>query len=90
MGPSDPALTNQVVRATSEALPGAVDAAAGVAQLLCGPVRVVSFWIATLLPLVYLPLLVLGVPGQRPLTFAGLLALNGLTFLAGHEYKQPS
>jgi hypothetical protein len=90
MGPPDTALTNQVRRVSSETLPSASDVAAVVGQSLPGPVRVVSFWIATLLPLVYLPLLALGVPGQRPFTFAGLLALNGLTFVAGHEYKRPS
>jgi hypothetical protein len=54
------------------------------------PVRALAFWVATLLPLTYLPLLATGLPSADPSSFGGLLALNAVAFLVGHSYNQPS
>ncbi len=50
-------------------------------------VRVVSFWTAVVLPFVYLPLLVGGLQGDATL-FGGLLALNAVALLLGHDYRR--
>nr|WP_305882616.1 hypothetical protein [Haloplanus ruber] len=53
------------------------------------PVRFVAFWVATLLPLTYVPLLAMGVVTGNQLGFAGLLGLNTVAFVVGHSYNRP-
>lgn len=50
-------------------------------------VRVAAFWTAVVLPFVYLPLLADGLEGDATL-FGGLLALNAVALLLGHEYRR--
>jgi hypothetical protein len=49
-------------------------------------VRTVAFWLATLLPLSYLPLLATGVTAEHPLGFVALLCSNALAFVLGHGH----
>ena len=49
-------------------------------------VRRVSFWSAILLPLVYLPLLSGGMGPQTGYIVIGLLALNLIALLVGHNH----
>ncbi|GAB3311164.1 hypothetical protein EI982_04910 [Haloplanus rallus] len=53
------------------------------------PIRFVAFWLATLLPLTYLPLLATGTVTGHRLAFAGLLTLNAVAFVVGHSYNPP-
>ena len=49
----------------------------------------VSFWLGTLLPIVYLPLLLSGVDsGPRFGLLVALLALNVIALILGHEYPE--
>lgn len=49
----------------------------------------VSFWVGTLLPIVYLPLLLTGVDsGPRFALLIALLALNVVALVLGHEYPE--
>lgn len=50
-------------------------------------VTVVCFWLGTLLPLAYLPVFLLGVDSLARLWLVlGLLAVNALALLVGHDY----
>ena len=49
-------------------------------------VQVVAFWAAILLPFIYLPLLYGGLDGEL-WTFVGLLMLNVVTLVLGHDYR---
>lgn len=75
----------------SSAHPPHVDAIeslrAGVDRFLV-PVRFVGFWLAVVLPLVYLPLLVGGLAAPETTVFVVLLALNILSLFAGHGYAR--
>lgn len=51
-------------------------------------IRRVSFWSAILLPLVYLPLLAGGMGAQNGSIIIGLIGLNLLALLAGHNHTQ--
>ncbi|MGQ4555078.1 hypothetical protein [Halobellus sp. GM3] len=48
--------------------------------------KAASFWAAIVLPFTYLPLLAGGLTGGEALLFAGLVALNALAFVLGHDY----
>ena len=50
-------------------------------------VRVVAFWTAVVLPFLYLPLLFGGLEGDVTL-FGGLLVLNAVALLLGHDYRR--
>lgn len=65
------------VQRLASALTGSVESA----------VRAVAFWLATLLPLSYLPLLATGVTAEHPLGFVALLASNVLGFVVGHTHE---
>lgn len=75
----------------SSAHPPHVDAIdslrAGVGRVLT-PVRFVGFWLAVVLPLIYLPLLVGGLSATETTLFVVLLALNVLSLFAGHGYAR--
>ncbi|WP_338741997.1 hypothetical protein [Haloplanus salilacus] len=60
-----------------------------IVALAARPVRFVAFWLATLLPFVYLPLLATGVVATHRLGFAGLVGLNAVAFVVGHSYNAP-
>ena len=49
--------------------------------------RAVSFWTATGLPFVYLPLILGGLATDHPLTMGALLTLNAITLLIGHGHE---
>jgi ABC-type anion transport system duplicated permease subunit len=69
----------------TEPLP-ALQAAADVAAR---SVRFVAFWVATLLPFAYLPLLATGMVTTHGASFAGLLCLNAVAFVVGHSHNRP-
>jgi hypothetical protein len=75
-------------RAT-ESLPALQDVLATTARLAVRPVRFVAFWVATLLPLLYVPLLVTGTVATNRLGFVGLLGLNAVAFVVGHAHNSP-
>lgn len=51
-------------------------------------VRGLAFWTAVVLPFLYLPLLVGGLPGQEGLALGGLLVVNIVALVAGHDYAR--
>ena len=57
-------------------------------QLLVAPLRFVGFWAAVSLPFLYLPLLVGGLSASEVYVFVGLLLLNVVAFVVGHEHRQ--
>ena len=67
-----------------------VDSAAAFARqstsAIGATIRRVSFWSAILLPLVYLPLLSSGFGAQTGSIVIGLLALNLIALLVGHNH----
>jgi len=50
--------------------------------------RRLGFWGTVLLPLTYLPVLVWSPGGDALVTLAGLLCLNLLCLVVGHDYDQ--
>jgi len=60
-----------------------------VAELVALPVRFLAFWVATLLPFTYLPMLATGVITTHRVGFAGVICLNAVAFVVGHGYKRP-
>ena len=63
-------------------------------QLITSPpkaIQLTAFWIAVMLPFLYLPLLVTGVetPGERG-ALVSMLALNLVVLYVGHGYQQPN
>jgi len=56
--------------------------------VVVAPLRFLAFWTAVALPFLYLPLLLGGLDGQRIPVFLGLLTLNAVTLVVGHEYGQ--
>lgn len=79
-------LTEAIDRTAFERFDSLHETCSVLAALLAGSVRAVAFWVATLLPLSYLPLLAAGVVADHPLGFAGLLAVNGVAFVLGHSH----
>ena len=52
-------------------------------------VEAVSFWGAVVLPLIYIPLLMLGVDTvETLLVFLALIALNVVLLIVGHSYQR--
>jgi len=56
--------------------------------VLVAPLQFLAFWTAVTLPFLYLPLLVGGLNGQQATVFVGLLSLNVVALLLGHEHGQ--
>ncbi|PCR92316.1 hypothetical protein [Natrinema ejinorense] len=51
-------------------------------------VTAAGFWIGTLLPVVYLPVILTGIDSISRLSlFVGLLALHALALVVGHDYS---
>jgi hypothetical protein len=88
MSVSEHALTDGIGRTAVEQFDSLREACSVLVALLTGSVRIVAFWVATLLPLSYLPLLAVGVAADHPLGFAGILAVNGVAFVLGHTHKR--
>jgi len=67
-----------------------LDSAAALARhgtlAISSTIRSISFWSAILLPLVYLPLLSGGLGPQTGYIVLGLLALNLIALLVGHNH----
>lgn len=60
-----------------------------VQQTLSWLVRATGFWLAVVLPFLYLPLLLRGFGGRGELlAFAGLVVLNAVALVVGHEYRR--
>jgi hypothetical protein len=55
-------------------------------DVVATPLRFVAFWLAVALPFLYVPLLVGGLQGERPTVFVGLLLLNAVALVIGHEH----
>ncbi|MDJ1431682.1 hypothetical protein [Halostagnicola sp. A-GB9-2] len=56
---------------------------------LAKPIRVGSFWLAIVLPFLYVPLLVTGLSSSVETgLFLGLLVLNIVVLYVGHSYQQ--
>lgn len=60
-------------------------AADALAHLAYG-VRATAFWTATLLPIAVLAAIAVGAAGQYPLVLAGLLAVNAVCAVVGHDH----
>jgi len=56
--------------------------------VVVAPLRFLAFWVAVALPFLYLPLLVGGLDGQQTTVFVGLLLINAVALVLGHEYGQ--
>lgn len=58
-------------------------------QTLAQGVRALGFWLAVAIPLLYVPLLVGGFAGRsKVVAFVGLLALNVVALVVGHDYRR--
>jgi hypothetical protein len=55
-------------------------------ETLTAPLRFLGFWIAVALPFLYLPLLAGGLEGQQATVFVGLLFVNVVALVLGHEH----
>ncbi|AZH25161.1 hypothetical protein [Haloplanus aerogenes] len=77
--------STSLTHAATESLP----ALQTLAELAARPVRFVAFWVATLLPFTYLPLLAAGAVTTHRVAFAGLIGLNAVAFVVGHGYNRP-
>jgi hypothetical protein len=75
--------------ATTEPFPTLQDALRAAVRLAVRPVRFVAFWVATLLPLFYVPLLATGAVTTSRLGFAGVVGLNVAAFVVGHSHNRP-
>ncbi|WP_226481219.1 hypothetical protein [Natrinema amylolyticum] len=51
-------------------------------------VTAAGFWLGTLLPIVYLPVIVAGIDSMSRLSlFVGLMAVHALALVIGHDYS---
>jgi len=82
-------LTDQLSRSTPGAVRTLQPVLESLAAALVLPVRVVSFWVAALLPLTYLPLLATGVVADHPTVFLVVLSANAVAFVLGHGHRRP-
>lgn len=58
-------------------------------QTVAWLVRAIAFWLAIALPFLYLPLLVGGFEARAEMfAFAGLVVLNLVALVVGHEYRR--
>jgi hypothetical protein len=73
---------------SDRALPSPADAVEPrLSKILVAPVRAIAFWMAIVLPVVYLPLLATGLDSLRPaLTFATLVAVHVCALVAGQSH----
>lgn len=65
------------------------DVVASVWHALVWRVRALGFWLAVVLPFIHLPVLANGFAGpEEGLAFVGLLFLNVVALVVGHEHRQ--
>lgn len=58
-------------------------------QAMTWGVRAIGFWLAVVVPFLYLPLLVRGFAGpSEVLAFVGLLLLNVVALVVGHGHRR--
>jgi hypothetical protein len=84
MSVADP--TTELARTATETLPAVRTPIAVLIACLVPVVRGLAFWVATLLPLAYLPLLAVGVVAEHPVGFLGVAGANAVAFVVGHAY----
>jgi hypothetical protein len=87
--PALESLIDQLSRSVLGTVPTPGGPVGTLAALLVRPVRAVSFWMAALLPLTYLPLLATGVVADHPMAFLALLCVNVVAFVLGHGHRHP-
>jgi len=87
--PALESLTDQLSRSAAETVPALQPTLGTLAALLVRPVQFVSFWVAAVLPLTYLPLLATGVVAEHPTAFVAVLCANVVAFVLGHGYRRP-
>jgi hypothetical protein len=88
MSVSERALPTRFARTATAQLDNLHALGSALAGSLARPIRAVAFWVATLLPLSYLPLLSAGVAADHPLGFVALLCANAVAFVLGHTHKR--
>jgi hypothetical protein len=86
MSVSDRSPLGTAARTAVDGIDGLHRLCATVASSVVAGVRAVAFWLATLLPLSYLPLLATGVTAEHPMGFAALLCSNAVAFVLGHTH----
>lgn len=65
------------------------DALAPLGGVLTWSIRATAFWLAIVLPFLYLPLSLGGLDGRpERVAFVGLLVLNVVALVVGHEYRR--
>lgn len=82
-------LTDHLSRTAVEAVPTLRPVVETLVTVLVLPVQFVSFWVAALLPLTYLPLLATGVVAAHPTAFLAVLCVNAVAFVLGHGHRRP-
>ncbi len=55
-----------------------------------GVIQFVAFWLAVALPLIYLPMIALGLATTYPLGFVGLIGTNAIALAIGHGHDRPT
>ena len=87
--PAFESLTDELSRSAVETVSALQPTLGTLADRLVHPVQFVSFWVAALLPLTYLPLLAAGVVADHPTAFLAVLCANVVAFVLGHGYRRP-
>jgi hypothetical protein len=59
-----------------------------VRSAITAPVRFIAFWVAVALPFLYVPLLFVGLGGERTAAFVGLLLVNAVALVVGHDHAR--
>ncbi|WP_248897231.1 hypothetical protein [Haloplanus halobius] len=78
-----------LARATTASLPALPDTLRTAASIAALPIQFVAFWVATLLPFTYLPLLATGMVTTHRVGFAALVGVNAVAFVVGHSHNSP-
>lgn len=74
-------------QSSSQSVPAAVQGVAGACRAgLAASVRALAFWVAILLPLVYLPATISGIVSHDPVVLVGLLLVNLACAVVGHNH----
>lgn len=69
-------------------LPERGEQLAAVIDRIVHVLRALAFWTAVVLPFLYLPLLMDGLAGQEWVALGGLLVVNVVALVVGHEYAR--
>lgn len=65
-----------------------IDSLRGGLDRLLAAGRFVGFWLAVLLPVVYLPLLAGGLTASEAIAFVALIGVNAVSLFVGHGYAR--